>query len=300
MKCDRCGLDIQQGMNNCPHCGNLINYYDSNLSSEREKVNVLLVILSFFFPIVGLIFFFVFLGNAPKTAKTCGLVALITVVVEILVTVLFFSLIFLNINKVVVDNKIDNDSYDVIYEDNKDDEMSYDSDVSDIIVSNVSNNWKSYQISYNGKNFNLPVSYSDFFVNTGFTFKSLNEDISLKPNYYAIVNLYKNDKLGLTTEVYNDKGIDSNVSNGMITRISQNKYHVSNNVGQVVFPGSLKVGDSITEDKLISLFGQFNDKKTYGNTTTYSYNEDTLWTTTNYYKIEVVNGVIEQLTLDNR
>lgn len=62
----------------------------------------------------------------------------------------------------------------------------------------------------------------------------------------------------------------------------------------------LAFNDEITEDKLITLFGQPNDKRTYSSSITYLYNVDPSWTTTNYYKIVVVDGIIDELTLDNR
>lgn len=62
----------------------------------------------------------------------------------------------------------------------------------------------------------------------------------------------------------------------------------------------LAFNDEITEDKLIMLFSQPNDKRTYSSSITYLYNADPSWTTTNYYKIVVVDGIIDELTLDNR
>lgn len=146
----------------------------------------------------------------------------------------------------------------------------------------------------------LPISYNDFSSTTGFKLKEFFSTNVLKNNYYMLANLYKNDKLGLSGEIYNDFGSETIVSNCKITRVSQRKSHISNNVGQVVFPGNLKVNDEITEDKLIMLFGQPNDKRAYSSSITYLYNADPSWTTTNYYKIVVVDGIIDELTLDNR
>lgn len=106
MKCNRCGLDIQIGMNNCPHCGNPLNYYDSNVAVAGEKTNVWLVILSVIFPFLGFILFLIFLNNQPKTAKACGLGALIAFVVEILISILMFALIFFSVsNAIEIDEK---------------------------------------------------------------------------------------------------------------------------------------------------------------------------------------------------
>ncbi len=298
MKCSKCGLDVQSGMYNCPHCGNPLSYYDSNASVAVEKVNVGLVILSVFFPFVGFILFLVFLNKSPKTAKACGLGALITVIVEVVIGVLFFSLIFFSVGKKLENQITVDDDYEIT--ENYSDAVNGEDTQTNVIIGEVSSDWKSYQVSYNGKTITLPTSYNNFSVTTGFKLKDSAGNDTLKNNYYAVVNMYMNDKLALSTEVYNNSGVESKVTDCNVTRISQRKYHITNGAGQFVFPGNLKVGDSITENDLVSLFGQPNDKKTYGTSTTYSYNADTTWTTTNYYKIEVVDGVIEQLTLDNR
>lgn len=299
MKCNRCGFDVQMGMNTCPHCGNSLNYYDSNIVVNNEKVNVGLVVLAVFFPFIGFILFFLFLNKSPKTAKACGLGALITVLVEILIGVLMFALIFFSVSNTINVNENVSDDYEII--ENFDDEDSYfDDEETDVLIGEVSNDWKTYQISYNGKLMTLPISYNDFSSTTGFKLKELSSTNVLKNNYYMLANLYKNDKLGLSGEIYNDFGSETIVSNCKITRLSQRKSHISNNVGQVVFPGNLKVNDEITEDKLIMLFGQPNDKRIYSSSITYLYNADPSWTTTNYYKIVVVDGIIDELTLDNR
>ena len=69
---------------------------------------------------------------------------------------------------------------------------------------------------------------------------------------------------------------------------------------KIIFPGGLKVGDSITDAKLTELFGVPNDSKDYSGSKQYTYLSDTTWTTTNNFKISVVDGVIDEIQLDHR
>ena len=116
--------------------------------------------------------------------------------------------------------------------------------------------------------------------------------------------MYKNDKLALYTEVLNDTENPMLYTNCKITRVSQTKYQVSQGATPIIFPGGLKAGDSITEDKIIELFGSPDDKDNYTNdnyvSNTYKYVEDKTWTTTNNFEITVVNGIIDQIELDHR
>lgn len=60
----------------------------------------------------------------------------------------------------------------------------------------------------------------------------------------------------------------------------------------------------MTKEKLVLLFGEPSDIYNYTSdnyvSDTYSYVENTSYTTINYYKIKVLNGVIDELTIDHR
>ena len=90
----------------------------------------------------------------------------------------------------------------------------------------------------------------------------------------------------------------------MVRRISQTKYQVSTGADVITFPGSLKAGDQISVDELINKLGNPSDKSEYNdssyNSITLTYNENLSWKTTKFYKITLVNGVIDELSLDNR
>lgn len=55
---------------------------------QEEKANVGLAVLSFFFPIVGLIIYLVKKDDKPKTAKLCGKCALISFIFNIVLVII--------------------------------------------------------------------------------------------------------------------------------------------------------------------------------------------------------------------
>lgn len=170
---------------------------------------------------------------------------------------------------------------------------------------NVGNDWKNYSFMVNGKSLSLPLTYTELSTATGFTIKSDFQNSTIPKGYYTLVNLYKNDKLALYTEMTNNTENDVKYTDATVTRVSQTNYQVeTGKADKIVFPGNLTVGMTITKDQIIKLFGEPTKINNYNsdnyNKDTYDYNADTNWTTTNYYKIEVLNGVIDTLTLDNR
>ena len=117
--------------------------------------------------------------------------------------------------------------------------------------------------------------------------------------------MYKNDKLMLYVEIYNDGNENKKYTDCKVTRITQSKYQVStNNAPKIAFPGGIKVGDKITENELTNLLGTPNEIKDYSTDTSqkkiYRYFEDKNWTTTNNFIITIVNGEIDEIQLDNR
>lgn len=350
MICNKCNAPVNEGEKFCPGCGNDLTINPpiqgevnspavsqpvgsnenvnvgatiNNISSQ-DKVNIWLVILSWFIPLAGLIIFFVQKKSSPKTAKASGLCALISAILSIIITVACFALVFSTFNIVKNEAK---DNMDTMIEDvlDKADEIidkaeeqmdeiedeinSNDATLSDNVTSDsstttsavlVSNDWKQYQIGINNKVYSLPMLYSDFKTASGFALKDTYINMVLPNNHYAPVNLYKNDKLALYIELFNNSGAEAKYIESKVTRVSQTKYQISQGAEAIVFPGGLKVGDSVTNDQIIALFGQPNDLKDNGSSKQYTYLSDTTWTTTNNFKIKLVDGVIDEIQLDNR
>lgn len=323
--CQNCGANIIPGNNFCQNCGQSIeNKINQNISAQTDinmnmssitteqtqtsniqnnnstnQVNVLLVIVSFFIPLVGMIIFLTTIKKAPKNAKACGISALASTIISIVLSLLIIVPIITAITNTIED--AENFQTEEIYDYNNNDNETTNNIVTD---GEGSKNWKDYQVTFNGKVIKLPISYKDFSSTTGFQLKQAQSMSYLENKYYTLANLYKDEQLALYTEITNTTGKMAQYQDCNITRVSQTKYMTSKNVGTIIFPGGLKAGDQVTENQIIGLFGNPTDKKTYNsdnyNKITYIYNENTDWTTQNYYQIEIVNGVIDQITLDNR
>jgi len=330
MKCKWCGGEIQNGAKFCTNCGAKVeeqiiqqnsfvenqpvqqevsidnqtvqsqigNQPQNNVVNTEEKVNVGLVILAVLIPLAGLIIFLTKKDNDKKTAKACGLAALISFGVNLLLTIISIVISVITVNNAINDAQDNlgdyiNDNIEIVEPEN-----DYDNSVV------PSSNWKDYEVTINNTTLKLPCSYSDLSRLTSATMQSSYEKSYLQSGYYGLLNMYKNDKLALSIEILNDTNEDILYPDGKVTRISQSKYHVSNENAVIVFPGGLKAGQEITKDEIINLLGNPSDISNYTSDgyvqDTYKYLGDTYYTTFNYYEITVANGVINDLTLDNR
>lgn len=251
-----------------------------------DKVNIGLAILSWFIPLVGIIFFFTKKKTSPKTSKVCGIVALIAII---------FSSLILIFTGIVLKNAFDDiNSSNGISEDYEDEISSSNSAI-----------WKSYEVQINNKKIKLPCSYKDYVEITNFQMKAEKENITIKNYYYDILNVYSEEKLAGTINIYNKSGEDLLYKDANVSRISQTHYNVKvNNVSKIKFPGNLYVGKTITKDKVIKLLGtptkesemEYNGIKTYQ----LKYSDGNEYATSKYYEIIIVDDYINELSLDNR
>ncbi len=91
MYCSHCGKEISDIAAICPACGTSVN---SNAKTvEADKSSFWFGLLSFFFPIVGLILFLVWKDNLPKRARSAGIGAIIGVVAGIVLSILLTVLV---------------------------------------------------------------------------------------------------------------------------------------------------------------------------------------------------------------
>lgn len=99
MKCNWCSNNIQPNTKFCSNCGKEVVYNNQQMYSQgyplEEKTNVGLAILSWFIPLVGLILFITKKDREPKTAKACGLCALISFILGFIVIILLFIIPFM-------------------------------------------------------------------------------------------------------------------------------------------------------------------------------------------------------------
>lgn len=284
------------------------NNYQSNTSNQvqEEKANVWLAILSWFIPLAGLIIFLVKKDKQPKTAKVSGICALISFILNIvivIITIMLFSSIANSVFNSVWDEEINNTIDDMWSDESNVNNDLFDNSNEESSIT-ATNDWKKYEIIVNDTTLTLPATYNDIKTATNASMKSADEKSYLASNYYTLANMYKNDKLALYIQLTNNSDNDLLYSDCQITRVSQTKYQVSQGADVIIFPGDLKAGEEITESKIIELFGTPYDTDEYSSDSyeskTYKYVENTTWTTTNNYEITVVNGIIDELQLDNR
>jgi len=288
-----------------------------NNTGNVEKVNIWFAILSFFIPLVGLIIFLVKKKKEPKTAKVSGICALISFIINSILVILIVSAVVSTTNKLfnfakdTVNQTIDS-SFEVI-EDNIDKNFNvedYENNVTnnnvleenDNATSNSSTDWKSYEVVINGTKIVLSTTYANLNQITGFAMKSSDAKLYLSNNNITFVDLYKNDNSALIIDIINDTGMDALYTDCKVVRVTQTNYQVSKGADLVYFPGNLKVGESITKDKLIELFGTPTDIYEYisegDETITYKYAENSNYNTHNFFVVKVLNGVIDELALD--
>lgn len=165
---------------------------------------------------------------------------------------------------------------------------------------NLTNNWQDYSFSVNGQTLSLPLSYQSLSTASGFTMKEADAGSTIASNYYTLANLFQDGKLALYTEVANNSNDYLKLSDCEVTRVSQTSYMVQNGAATVTFPGNLYVGMAMDESTLTGILGAPNESKDYSGTKEIRYFADPSWTTANYYRITIKDGVIDEIALDNR
>lgn len=91
MYCPHCGKEIADIAVICPACGTKVEKVTAPV--EADKSSFWFGLLSFFFPIVGLILFIIWKDNMPKRAKSAGIGAIIGVIAGIVLSILLSVLI---------------------------------------------------------------------------------------------------------------------------------------------------------------------------------------------------------------
>lgn len=83
--CDNCGNEIDDKAYVCPKCGILVKNETERISKTNinDRGGVIWWLLGCFFPVVGLILYLVLKNEKPKTAKTVGNGALVSIIIGI-------------------------------------------------------------------------------------------------------------------------------------------------------------------------------------------------------------------------
>ena len=84
MFCYNCGKEISNEAYVCPHCGVKVEKSSIKNADADSGSRAGWGVLSFLVPIVGLILFLVWKEERPQTSKICGICALISFVMSII------------------------------------------------------------------------------------------------------------------------------------------------------------------------------------------------------------------------
>lgn len=233
----------------------------------EDKVNVGFAILSVLVPIAGIIIYFCQKKEKPRSAKACGVIGTIMIVINLIISIATFALSGSVINKSLdfaKDAASGNDSsysesYDIdVSDDTNSDDASENTTssstttASNTTIDNSSTFWTKGVVVHGSNEITLPVSYKDFSSKTGYTFKD-SQDLSqtLKSNYYLNATL-SNGKKSINVQLINNSKDVATLDKCDIVGVTISKYNGSNDF---VFPGNLKIGDKSSNDTLKKTFG---------------------------------------------
>ena len=170
---------------------------------------------------------------------------------------------------------------------------------------NANADWKNFSVVIDNKLITIPCDYNKIAEAMGADIKESQKESFLDSGYYALCNMYKDNNLALYIQVSNDTDEMIKYNDGSVIDISQTKYQVEKGAKVVTFPGGLVVGQEIEESKLIELFGEPDKTYEYQSDDSdywskeYRWCMDKTWTTTNNYEINVVKGVIDQISINH-
>ena len=85
--CVYCKLPLHDGYQNCPQCGRAAAV--SKAGNNGDDSSLLLALMSFFIPVIGLILWFVWMERYPWCAASCGKGTVWGVSVYFLLLILF-------------------------------------------------------------------------------------------------------------------------------------------------------------------------------------------------------------------
>lgn len=99
MYCSNCGNKLNDNDDVCLKCGVMVNKGTNN--KVEDKPLVILNILSFLYPLVGLILYLSMKKSTPNRAKKCGKYALIGTIVSVVIFIIVGIILAITLNNVV-------------------------------------------------------------------------------------------------------------------------------------------------------------------------------------------------------
>ncbi len=165
--------------------------------------------------------------------------------------------------------------------------------------------WADYSITVNGYTVSLPCSYAELAEATGFSMTSTDSERVLEADSWTECMLFADDgdKQALYIKIVSDIAADTVYADCKVVEVTQSDYEVSTGVSIVTFPGNVFAGMPISGDELIALFGEPTKLSEYESDTTDYWSKTYKWcenrTSTNYYEVEIVNDVVDEVTLNH-
>ena len=178
-------------------------------------------------------------------------------------------------------------------------------------VEGMSDNWKDFTISYDGKVMKMPISYKEFKEITGLTMKSAEEKSYLEPNDYTVVTLRNAEGDGVcAVSVLNTTDEDATYADCTIIELSQYDSHLDN--GHAFVFSGVKIGDVTSKDELLAKWGEPTKVYEYRidedddqswkkyESDTYTWSMDKDWTTRDNIEIKmnINTGIIEEISME--
>lgn len=115
MYCKNCGCSLPDDATKCENCGAVLSYgFEAGKTNpvKEEKGSVLLGILGFMFPLIGLILYIAMMHSEPKKAKSAGKGALTAFVIYLVfVVIVIISVMVLGIDTYRKSAQSDGSSY---------------------------------------------------------------------------------------------------------------------------------------------------------------------------------------------
>lgn len=94
MYCHNCGKEIDDRAVICVHCHTQVRDIPGTEPVMNEKLGCILSLVCFFFPLIGLILYFIYKPQSPQKSKQAGMIALISFGIQVLSNILYFAFFF--------------------------------------------------------------------------------------------------------------------------------------------------------------------------------------------------------------
>lgn len=126
MKCNNCGFNNEMGVNFCSNCGSPLNNnqfnhdiddnlnINTNTNSQYDNVEPVYYeeskdsgsfwwgVLGFFFPLIGIILYFVWKNERPMTAKKLLIGAIVSIALPVVIGIIFYLIAWPGVQNTVV------------------------------------------------------------------------------------------------------------------------------------------------------------------------------------------------------